>query len=111
MIEKKFDDKGFYLFIKSNPIVTLENMLNGLEYLQKDTTLPRDLRIFEDATNVEVTFDISVVDLLQEKSMYGKKYMGVLRTTFVFDENGIITEVFEKVDTKEQTNQIMDAIN
>jgi hypothetical protein len=67
MIEKKFDDKGFYLFIKSNPIVTLENMLNGLEYLQKDTTLPRDLRIFEDATNVEVTFDISVVDLLQEK--------------------------------------------
>jgi len=42
-------------------------MLNGLEYLQKDTTLPRDLRIFEDATNVEVTFDISVVDLLQEK--------------------------------------------
>jgi hypothetical protein len=67
MIKKKFDDKGFYLFIKSNPIVTLENMLNGLEYLQKDTTLPRDLRIFEDATNVEVTFDISVVDLLQEK--------------------------------------------
>ena len=97
MIEKKFDDKGFYLFIKSNPIVTLENMLNGLEYLQKDTTLPRDLRIFEDATNVEVTFDISVVDLLQEKSMYGKKYMGVVRSTFLLDEEGNITKEYRNV--------------
>lgn len=45
-----------------------------------------------------------------EKSMYGKKYMGVLRTTFVIDENGIITEVFEKVDTKDHTNQIIKAL-
>jgi len=35
-----------------------------------------------------------------EKSMYGRKYMGVFRTTFVIDEKGIIEEIFEKVDTK-----------
>ncbi len=46
-----------------------------------------------------------------EKSMYGKKYMGVLRTTFVIDENGIIQEVFEKVKTKDHTNQILESIN
>jgi thioredoxin-dependent peroxiredoxin len=46
-----------------------------------------------------------------EKSMYGKSYMGVLRTTFVIDENGIILEVFEKVDTKEHTNQIIETLN
>lgn len=46
-----------------------------------------------------------------EKSMYGKKYMGVLRTTFVIDENGIIVDVFEKVDTKNHTDQIFKALD
>ena len=46
-----------------------------------------------------------------EKSMYGKKYMGVLRTTFVIDENGIIKEIFEKVETKDHSNQILKTIN
>lgn len=42
-----------------------------------------------------------------EKSMYGRKYMGTARTTFVIDENGILTEIIEKVDTKNHTNQIL----
>jgi thioredoxin-dependent peroxiredoxin len=46
-----------------------------------------------------------------EKSMYGKKYMGVLRTTFIIDEQGIITEIFEKVETKNHSGQIIKAIN
>jgi len=46
-----------------------------------------------------------------EKSMYGKKYMGVLRTTYVIDENGIIESVFDKVDTKNHTKQIIGALN
>lgn len=46
-----------------------------------------------------------------EKNMYGKKYMGVLRTTFVVDENGVIQEVFEKVKTKDHTNQIIKSLN
>ena len=45
-----------------------------------------------------------------EKSMYGRKYMGVLRTTFVIDENGIITEIFDKVETGNHTNQIIKAL-
>jgi peroxiredoxin len=36
-----------------------------------------------------------------------KKYMGVLRTIFVIDEKGIIQEVFEKVKTRDHTNQII----
>jgi peroxiredoxin Q/BCP len=35
-----------------------------------------------------------------EKKMYGKAYMGILRTTFVIDANGFITHIFDKVDTK-----------
>ncbi len=45
-----------------------------------------------------------------EKSMYGKKYMGVLRTTFVINENGIIEEIFDKVDTKNHTVQLTKAL-
>jgi peroxiredoxin Q/BCP len=42
-----------------------------------------------------------------EKSMYGRKYMGTARTTFVIDENGILSEIIEKVDTKNHTAQIL----
>ncbi|MEY2924832.1 MAG: hypothetical protein RLZZ337_1380 [Bacteroidota bacterium] len=42
-----------------------------------------------------------------EKSMYGRKYMGVARTTFIINENGVIEEVIEKVDTKAHTAQIL----
>lgn len=45
-----------------------------------------------------------------EKSMYGKTYMGVLRSTFVIDEDGVISEVFDKVDTKNHSNQILNTI-
>ncbi len=42
-----------------------------------------------------------------EKSMYVKKYMGILRTTFVIDEKGKIEKVIEKVDTKKHTAQLL----
>ena len=42
-----------------------------------------------------------------EKSMYGKKYMGTARTTFLINENGIITNIIEKVNTKQHTAQIL----
>lgn len=42
-----------------------------------------------------------------EKSMYGRKYMGTARVTFVIDESGVISEIIEKVDTKNHTQQIL----
>lgn len=42
-----------------------------------------------------------------EKKMYGKTVMGTLRTTFVFDEAGVLKEVIEKVDTKNHAAQIL----
>jgi peroxiredoxin Q/BCP len=41
-----------------------------------------------------------------EKSMYGKAYMGIARTTFIIDQKGIITDIITKVDTKNHTEQI-----
>src|SRR5659263_430360 len=42
-----------------------------------------------------------------EKVNYGKTYMGVIRTTFIIDDKGIIEKIFKKVDTKEHTDQIV----
>ena len=42
-----------------------------------------------------------------EKSMYGRKYMGTARTTFIIDENGRIEEIIDKVNTKDHTSQIL----
>jgi peroxiredoxin Q/BCP len=41
-----------------------------------------------------------------EKLMYGKKVTGVIRTTYIIDEEGIIEKVVKKVDTKDHANQI-----
>lgn len=46
----------------------------------------------------------------QEKSMYGRKYMGTVRYTFLIDENGVILKIFTKVDTKNHTQQILDSL-
>lgn len=42
-----------------------------------------------------------------EKMLFGRKYMGVLRTTFVINEKGILEKVIEKVDTKAHTQQLL----
>jgi peroxiredoxin Q/BCP len=42
-----------------------------------------------------------------EKSMYGRKYMGTARNTFVIDDKGVIEDIIEKVDTKNHTDQIL----
>ena len=46
-------------------------------------------------------------DVWKEKSMYGRKYMGTVRTTFIIDEEGKIERIIEKVNTKDHTNQIL----
>ena len=43
-----------------------------------------------------------------EKKMYGKTVMGTIRKTFIFDEDGILTEIIEKVDTNNHAAQILD---
>jgi thioredoxin-dependent peroxiredoxin len=46
-----------------------------------------------------------------EKKMYGRSYMGVVRTTFIIDEKGIIEKIITKVDTSGHTKQIFDLYN
>jgi peroxiredoxin Q/BCP len=43
----------------------------------------------------------------KEKSMYGRKYMGIERTTFVIDEKGVITHIIPKVKVEGHTEEIL----
>lgn len=45
-----------------------------------------------------------------EKSMYGRKYMGTARVTFIIDEKGVISEIIEKVDTANHAGQILPSL-
>lgn len=45
-----------------------------------------------------------------EKSMYGRKYMGILRTTFLIDAQGRIERIIDKVDTANHYQQIIDLL-
>jgi peroxiredoxin Q/BCP len=46
-----------------------------------------------------------------EKTLYGRTYMGVLRTTFIIDEKGVIEKIICKVETAEHTRQIFETYN
>jgi len=44
-----------------------------------------------------------------EKSMYGKKYMGTMRKTFLIDESGKIAKIFDKVKVDEHADEVLEA--
>lgn len=58
--------------------------------------------------NLEV---IKYFNSWQEKSMFGKKYMGVVRNTFIIDEQGILIGIMEKVNAANNPQEVLDFIN
>ena len=53
---------------------------------------------------------IKAYDVWQEKNMYGKKTMGVVRTTYLIDEEGTITKAFSKVKAADNPQQMLDLL-
>lgn len=53
---------------------------------------------------------IMAYDVLKEKMMYGKKTIGVVRTTYLIDENGIIIKAFNAVKAEENPKQMLEEI-
>lgn len=85
--------------------VSIDSETSHQKFIQK-FDLPFPLIADTDKTLVE-TFGVWA-----EKSMYGKKYMGTVRTTFIIDEQGIITHIIEgkAVNTKEHATQLIQLI-
>lgn len=80
--------------------VSPDNELKHAKFIAK-YNLPFDLLCDEDH-KVSIKYGVWV-----EKSMYGRKYMGIARTTFIIDEKGKITEIIAKVETKNHSKQIL----
>lgn len=53
------------------------------------------------------TVIIQAYEAWGKKKMAGREYMGTIRRTFVIDENGIITDIIDKVNTKAHSSQIL----
>lgn len=55
----------------------------------------------------ESTEVINAYGVFKEKSMYGKKFMGVVRTTFIVDENGFIENIYEKANANKNAEEVL----
>ena len=53
-------------------------------------------------------YAIKAYDVWKEKKLYGKVSMGVVRTTYIIDENGIIEKVYNKVKTDKNAGEILE---
>lgn len=51
---------------------------------------------------------VSDYGVWQLKKFMGREYMGIVRTTFIIDEKGLISDIISKVNTKEHTSQIIE---
>lgn len=84
--------------------------------VSKDTVLSH--KKFKDKFNLsftllsDVNLDvIKAYDVWKEKNMYGKKVMGVVRSTFLIDENGIIIKIFNKVKAKDNPKDMLEELS
>lgn len=88
-------------------------LADGFEVIGVSTNSERSHRNFANKYNLPFTLlvdtDLRIVNdygVWAEKTMFGKKYMGTLRTTFVIDEEGTITHVIDKVDNQRASEQV-----
>ena len=49
-------------------------------------------------------------DVIKEKSMYGRKYMGIERSTFLIDEEGVLRREWRKVKVKGHAEEVLEAV-
>ncbi|HJL79773.1 MAG: peroxiredoxin [Gammaproteobacteria bacterium] len=52
-----------------------------------------------------------IFDVIKEKNMYGRKYMGIERSTFLIDESGVLIKEWRKVKVKGHAQEVLDILN
>jgi peroxiredoxin Q/BCP len=50
-------------------------------------------------------------DVIKEKNMYGRKYMGIERSTFLINHEGILVNEWRKVRVKGHVEKVLEALN
>lgn len=80
--------------------VSKDSAASHVKFAQKHT-LPFPL-IADTETTLQQAFGV-----WREKKMAGRTYMGTVRTTFVIDEQGVVTHIVEKVNNKDAAGQLL----
>lgn len=91
---KMFQKKGYEILG-----VSADSAKSHVKFIKK-YALPFSLLADEDLSIIQA------YGVWGEKMLFGRKYMGILRTTFVIDEKGKIEKVIEKVESKEHSKQL-----
>ena len=78
--------------------------LSSHEKFKQQQCFPFDLLSDEDETLC------NLFDVIKEKNMYGKKLLGIERSTFLIDEKGVLCKEWRKVKVKNHVNEILEAL-
>tara|TARA_R110002072_G_scaffold39236_2_gene112844 strand:+ start:7152 stop:7619 length:468 start_codon:yes stop_codon:yes gene_type:complete len=78
--------------------------LTSHEKFKEKQSFPFDLLSDEDETLC------NLFDVIKEKNMYGKKHMGIERSTFLIDEKGILRQEWRKVKVKGHVDEVLEAL-
>lgn len=97
-LEQEFKDAGAVILG-----VSMDNIKSHENFATKHS-LPFTLLSDEDKT-VSTAYDV-----FKEKSMYGKTFLGIVRTTFVIDKAGIIRKVWPKVKVEGHVDEVLEFI-
>ncbi len=94
------------IFTKKNAVILgiSKDSIKSHQNFKEKYSLPFTLLSDE---NVEI---LEKYGVWKEKSMYGRKYMGVERSTFVIDENGKIKKIFRNVKVKGHIEELLNSI-
>lgn len=80
--------------------VSIDSKERHLKFIDK-YSLPFDLISDEDMKVV------NKYGVWQEKNLYGKKYMGIVRSTFIIDKKGVIRKIYPKVKVKGHAEEVL----
>ncbi len=91
---KMFEDMGYQIIgVSKDPEASHKKFIDKYD-LNFPLVADTDLKL------------VTLAGVWQEKKMAGRTYMGIVRTTFVTDENGVVTDKIEKVQTKTASEQL-----
>ena len=90
-------------FDKANAVIlgVSKDSLKSHQKFREQHLLPFDLIIDENAALC------NLFDVIKEKSMYGKKYMGIERSTFVIDKEGVLIKEWRKVKVPGHVEEVL----
>ena len=97
-LQKEYLDKGYKIIgVSRDSVKSHKNFIAKQEL---------NLLLLSDV-NEEL---VKAFDVFKEKSMYGRKYMGIVRSTFILDEDGNITKEYRNVKAKNHAASLLETI-